>query len=61
MSGKTCIMILEYYWSSKMMLGEFIQLDLAIGEIGSFGSLRKELRFIEMYYGENDLMVQIDE
>ena len=44
-----------------MMLGEFIQLDLALGEIGSFGSLGKELRFIEMYYGENDLMVQIDE
>ena len=44
-----------------MMLGEFIQLDLALGEIGSFGSLRKELRFIERYYGENDLMVQINE
>ena len=44
-----------------MMLGEFIQLDLALGEIGSFGSLRKELRFIERYYGENDLMVQIND
>ena len=54
-------MTLEGYQSSKVMLDGFIQLDLALGEIGSFGSLRKELRFIERYYGENDLMVQIND
>ena len=54
-------MTLEGYWSSKMMLYGFIQLDLALGENWGFWDAQKRAKTFEMYYGENDLIVQMND